>query len=119
MVVNGCAVLSVSELLKVGISSSESLPSVEAVSMLLSKCGQVFIGENLATSASLLLLDITCVGPASDAHASEEKRQVTLSTVVPRVRLVPVGESAGVLASDRGLIAYLQVAIDTIANINR
>ena len=73
MVVYGGALLSVSELLELGITGSKSLPRVEAFSVLLCKSGQVLVAENLAAVASLLLLDISEVGPASDAQATEEE----------------------------------------------
>ena len=114
-VVGDCALLLVGELLVKLVASGKSFPRVEAVSGLLRIGWQVAV-ECLARVASLLLADVTGVGPASHEDAAKEENQVALATVIERVRLVPVGEGARVLLSKRCLIAHFHVTVDSIGS---
>ena len=108
--------LGVGEFLILCIPRGQSLSCIEAVTVLLGVRLQVVAREDLATSASLLLANVIQVRVAKEAHSTEKEGQVALTVVVEGVGLVPVGELARVLVSQRRLVAHFHVAVDAKRN---
>tara|TARA_B110000305_G_C19040941_1_gene448166 strand:- start:225 stop:584 length:360 start_codon:yes stop_codon:yes gene_type:complete len=64
---------------------------------------------NLSGFATLLLLDISQVGPAENAYATENEYGPTFRLVVETVWFIPIGEFSDILMSIWSFIAWLHI----------
>ena len=109
--------LRVSELLVLSVACLQSLPTEHTLTHFLSVSGEITL-KDFATAAAFLLADVAHVGIASSQKADEEQNHVSVAMIVPRVRLVPVGELSGVLVSEGSLVTDLHLTINPVITMN-